>query len=271
MASVNFMKLKGAASVAAILRHCAKDTREKSNHKNKDIDQTRTRDNTDAGTYQQMYDRFRLRIKELDATTNKNKRRDRVLCFALETPVPEGLKDRKDEENWCGDVILQFINRFGKDNLVGFAIHRDERHEYTTADGEKKMSRTHLHCFVVPEINGQLNGKQFSSKKAMIDINREIDRMTKEKYHLAYMTHETARHQRVEKLKKQSLEKELDQLKKRAYEELDDGTIDRLLQLCNELKLPTGESVIDLFNREEQERAKAITWLKDPDRELPER
>ena len=40
-----------------------------------------------------------------------------------------------------------------------------------------KESREHLHFYVIPEIDGQLNGKNFSSKKRMIELNKKLEKL----------------------------------------------------------------------------------------------
>ena len=83
MASVNFLKCKGAGSVKAIMRHCDEDERQQHRHSNPDIDLTATASNESMkglnyGEACREYDR---RIDELDASSNRNKRKDRVTCF----------------------------------------------------------------------------------------------------------------------------------------------------------------------------------------------
>ena len=54
-------------------------------------------------------------------------------------------------------------------------MHQDEKHAYIHAEtGERCMSRSHLQCYVVPEHNGKLNGKWFSSRANMIKLNNSI-------------------------------------------------------------------------------------------------
>ncbi len=78
--------------------------------------------------------------------------------------------------------------------------HFDEIHNYVD-HGELKESRGHLHFYVIPEINGKLNGKQFSSKKRMIELNKKIDELARTKYHKKFLTHEKPRKRTVEELK----------------------------------------------------------------------
>ena len=209
MASVNFLKCKGSQG-AALMRHCDTWERLEHEHSNPDINKDRTPENvmlglwSEGSTYEEALERYKSRIAELDASTNHNRRRDRVSLFALETACPAGME--KDQAvSWCKDVYMLIQRRFKARNVVCGYIHVDEIHEYLD-HGEVKESRVHIHTFVVPEIGGTLNGKAFSSKAAMQGLNKEIDSMTRDVYHCPFLTGEgeAARQRSVEELKEQS-------------------------------------------------------------------
>ena len=226
MGSVNFEKCKSARSVTALMRHCCKDKRLKTKHSNKHINKALTKYNFDYTNYDANYDdnynilfekcdsyeqaknAYFKQIAYLDATTNTNHRPDRVTCFTLEMPAPAEL-DLQQASAWSHDVINLLIHRYGADNVASAHFHADEKHKYKVKgeNGEIKdiESRYHLHAFVIPEVNGKLNGKQFSSRKNMIQLNKAIDDMTLEKYNCHFMDGTKRKSRKtVEELKNQS-------------------------------------------------------------------
>lgn len=200
MSSVNFEKIKqNGKPVSSYLRHNDTEERLKHEHQNKDINKELTPNNLDWNgiDYQKAKSRFNSRISELDETPGQNKRKDRVVAFALCLTVP---KDVKDKVGFFNDVMKLFEKNFGKENIVQANLHCDEVHEYLE-NGTVKTSLEHIHCVIIPEINGILNGKKFSSKSAMSGINKTIDQMCREKYGCQFMTRETPKHKTVEELK----------------------------------------------------------------------
>ena len=55
--------------------------------------------------------------------------------------------------------------------------------------------------YVIPEIDGKLNGKQFSSKTSMKSLNKAIDKLAKDKYKVPFLAGIEARKRSVEELK----------------------------------------------------------------------
>lgn len=189
MASVDYMKVKTRAHLYNLIDHCSTETRLEGRHRNKHIDLTQTAAvNDQAWDAETSRERFRARIAELDATTNKNKRKDRVEAFALEVKPPDGIPlDR--QEIWLEDVYELMEGRLGADNVIGAYIHADEIHEYRDArTGLKRMSRMELHLLAVPEVKGQLNGRKFSSPSSMRAMNKAIDKMTLERYGVSFLS-----------------------------------------------------------------------------------
>lgn len=206
MASIDFKKCKGGTSAKAIFRHCATDTREKGNHKNQDIDKTLTKQNLYYKTqcYADVVRAYDDRLKELEKT-NKNHRKDAVTALCLEIPVPANIPPGKIRE-WSSDTLHILEGFYGADNLLGAFVHVDERHHYRDArDGQLKTSREHIHAFLVPELNGQLNAKVVMGRGRMREINNRVDDMTRSKYGLKFKTGEgKKRVESVEELKQQS-------------------------------------------------------------------
>ena len=204
MASIHYGKIKGAGQAKAWMRHCATEERKKREHRNEDVDKTRTSENVDflKLTYAESCKKYDDRIKELDESTNTNKRRDRVTLYGLIISMPSGLS--RDQEKRLMEVSISlFGEKYGWENIMGAYGHWDEIHEYAR-DEQFKSSRAHLHLFVVPEISGRLCGKEFSSKKAMKEMNRAIDRECYERFGKHFLTGEKPERKTVEELKTRS-------------------------------------------------------------------
>ena len=226
MASVNFQKCKGGSSTKAIIRHCDKEERKIASHSNESIDKTRTDDNwtytfsktKEDGTkikkqlnYQETCTRYDRRIKAIDEGGNKNKRKDRVTCFALCVPVPEGIKP-EDIDKFYGGVNHILNEKYGRKNLVNVYIHFDEVHDYKDAEtGQERTSRVHGHYFYIPERNGQLDGKWFSSRANMVEVNKKIDDYCRHNFGIRFMDGSKKKSRKtVEELKNESAQREYD-------------------------------------------------------------
>ncbi|MGI5947200.1 MAG: plasmid recombination protein [Lachnospiraceae bacterium] len=259
MASVNFQKIKSTSTVKAILRHCDKEERLRHEHSNKDIDIAETHKNVSyiKLSYEQKCKRYDNRIKYLDSLPCANKRADRVVAFALNVSACENMSYDEAKE-FFKDVSKIYLQKFGVENIISLDAHFDEIHQYLD-NGTVKESRAHLQSVVIPEINNKLNGKKFSSKKAMMELNQEIDKLAKEKYHKKFLTHEKPRHKTVEELKHLSDDEVIERTKKlekaqqeltklkEAKEELSDS-IENVI-VANEVMMKTLNSVRDFSNR----------------------
>lgn len=212
MASVNWHKCNGSRSTKSIIRHCVTDTRLKQNHSNTDIDKSLTEQNWSLYglNYADLCAKYDARINDLDSTTNDNKRKDRVTCFSLYTSCPRDLPEDKADE-WFAKTIEIIKSKYGEKNIIDAVVHKDEVHEYIDPKTKEKcISRSHVHVFVVPEKNGKLIAKEFSSRSNMKSLNKAIHEMTERDYGVKYMTGEQARHKSVEVLKNESKIAELD-------------------------------------------------------------
>ena len=190
MASVNFRgKCKGAGEAKAVMRHSEPEERLAREHSNTEINKERTKLNRSCFglSYKKACEKYDERIQDLDATTNKNKRKDRVTMFDLYVPTPKELPE-ENENKWFSKVLSLIAKQYGKENIIDAHIHRDEIHEYTDArTGEKATSRTHMHAWLIPEINGGLNGKLFSSNANMMRLNNSIQEMTERDFGVEFM------------------------------------------------------------------------------------
>lgn len=247
MASVNYMKLHGRADVARIARHCDVRERQQHEHSNIHIDKTKTDKNgqmKSRGFYSDTMAYYDNRIADLDATTNTNKRRDRVTAFALEIPKPEQIP-MKQFSLICMNRIREM---YGRNNIVNFYIHNDEQHDYMD-HGEIRTSLDHVHAIVIPEIDGRLNGKKFSSKSNMKKLNQMIDADCRS-CGFTFMTGAEPRKRTVEELKRAS-EKEIQEL----YDVK--GKYERLRKFAGRYKTKTGQSITEEFDKTEMKRGKS--------------
>ena len=214
MASVDFMKFKGAGHTKAIMRHNDKELREKNEHSNQQIDKDETYLNTSIKglSYAEICQAYDDRIAFLDENGNKNKRKDRVTAFGLNVPIPKDLTEQQ-EETWFRRVFEITVEQYGEENVLDMQIHRDEKHQYKNkVTGEWNESRTHGHMMVVPEFDGQLNGKEFSSKKNMIQLNNSIQAMSEAEFGVQFMDgSKTKSRETMETLKFASRQAELDE------------------------------------------------------------
>lgn len=211
MASAKFEggKCKGSVKVKAFFRHDEKVQRLSYEHTNEHIDKSRTHLNTSAYglSYKEACMKYDKRIAELDTTTNTNMRKDRVTMQSIEIPVPEGLT-YASHQSFFDNVKEILCAMFGEVNLIEAFYHYDEEHEYIVPETkEKKMSRNHGHYNFVPEVDGQLNGKAFSSRANMKKLNGAIDKMCQMEFGVLFMDGSKKKGKKtVEQLKNESKE-----------------------------------------------------------------
>lgn len=210
MASVNYVKLKTKQKIKAYFAHCDNNIRvETEYHKNEDINRDLTYKNKQlkGRDYKKTCQLFDERIAYLDSLPNANKRSDRVLLFGLDIPCPSGMVDDEETiDKWYFDVLNIVGGMYGKNNIMNMYVHKDEIHDYiNTRTGEETTSRIHAHIYVVPEHEGRLNGKWFSSRGNMKKLNNAIQKMTEDKYHMKFMDGSQMKSKdTVEELKRQS-------------------------------------------------------------------
>ena len=251
MASIDFKKLKTPGEVKAMIRHCDTEERLKHNHSNLDIDKTMTNENVNYTklTYEQSCKRYDKRIEYLDSQPGANLRKDRVTAFGLTVPACENMT-KAESEDFFLDVCRLFQKEFGYKNIISAIGHYDEIHSYID-HGELKESRPHLQFYVIPEIDGKLNGKKFSSKKRMMELNQKVEAIAKEKYNKRFLTHEKPRKRTVEELKRITNSEQEKLLLERTKIEQERN---KLEQECNELEreikklTATEKGTRELFN-----------------------
>ena len=211
MASVNWMKMKTAQQVKAVLRHDCKDTREAAKtHTNADLNKDLTGQNYGVGdTYDTAREAFLKRLEEV--TAGKPVRKDAVVGVGFSIPAPADLPEAR-EKDWFNRVYEILGEKYGKDNICCYAVHEDERHEYIDPDSkESRMSRSHAQGVMVPEVGGRLCAKEFVSRARMIEINNVIDEMSKQEFGVQFMdgTKKKSRGS-VETMKQRSAQEQID-------------------------------------------------------------
>lgn len=202
--SIDFQKMKSMQKACAVMRHNDKKERLERDHKNKQIDKTKTMDNKQAYDYPTSKKRLYDRIRHLDETTNTNHRKDRVVAIGITVALPEGLQDSDKEA--CAVLIGQFLRKeFGAANVAQFAYHVDEVHDYTEPiTGDKKTSREHIHAVIVPEKDGKLQAKSIMTKSSMSRMNKELDAVIYKRFGVHLLTGEKPLKRSVEELKHMS-------------------------------------------------------------------
>ena len=204
MAGVQYKKIKNVGQLKAYFRHDDKVIREiTEEHSNEHINKELTKNNAQMSNraYADTCKFFDDRIAYLDSHGNTNRRHDRVVAFGLYVPLPDGIPDGNkpfssdDKQMVFAKKVLHIVQeQYGKDNVVQCYLHRDEQHDYVDAvDGSEKESLHHLHIYVVPEHNGKLNGKWFSSRSNMVKLNKSIDTMCSEEFGLHFVKNSNAK------------------------------------------------------------------------------
>lgn len=192
MSSVDWAKFQKGQS-KAILMHCDGDERVCRSHSNVHIDASKTYQNIALGLCAQrevLYKTFDDIVTKCNekqvAESGKSIRKDQVRLIGLSITVPKDLPEEKYED-WFRDTYEVLCKTYGK-RVLGADCHFDEVHEYTDVrSGEKVESRPHMHAFVVPEVDGKLNGKVFVTRKAMTSINNTLQEMTQKSYGCDFM------------------------------------------------------------------------------------
>lgn len=213
MASINWEKYKTSTEAKAHIRHNEKQCRERTKeHNNQHIDKGKTYLN-----YSLMHRSYAERcqiyddvISDVQKRTKKALRKDAVTCLGLETAVPEQLP-KNEIQAWFLSYHKILCNFFGVENIIDTDVHYDEQHEYIDPETHKKtMSRVHSHTLIVPRTSdGRLCCKEISSRKNIVELNRQIEEMSQREYGVQFNNGKTARKKSVEQLKAESLKLEV--------------------------------------------------------------
>lgn len=223
MASVNFQKIKTVQEAKAKIRHDDMEKRLETNHKNVDIDKSKTHLNLvyfKDLNYEKVCKKYDDFLAKHDKLLNANKRKDRVTCVCLEIPTPDGLPPEKEDEFFykVGDTLCEI---YGKDNLLQGYFHKDEQHEYY--DPSKKqnvMSKNHATFRFMPFVkdtdgNNRLLAKEFTKRDNLIAVNNKIHDMCLKEFGVQFNNGSKKKGKSVEELKRDSI-KAVDELKAQA-------------------------------------------------------
>ena len=214
MASIGYLKLKTRNDIRGVLRHCDPKCRMEDQHSNVDIDKSKTAQNMQylPCNFVDTYNRFTRMIRELDTVPGANKRKDRVEAFALNIPFPEEISQTPERWREFGAWLIKWCAEHYK--VVNAYLHVDESHEYLSS-GVLHMSRPHVHLVCIPEVDGRLCGKKFSSPKQMSSMNKQLDADIMKEFGVHFLTHEEPRKKKVEELKLESYKELTEDVQKR--------------------------------------------------------
>lgn len=262
MASVDWLKLKGANESKARFWHCDEQKRIEHEHSNKQIDKSRTPMNMAFGAFTEGYDavcaKYDEMIAELDSKEGANKRKDRVTCVGWNIPAPAGMSD-DEARKWFSEVYDTLYAKYG-DCMVGGSAHFDEVHAYRDAEtGEARESRPHLHVYAVPVVEGRLNAKQFMARRNMVEMNNAIERMTQE-YFPSYKFMDGSKKKSkksVEELKNESAMKEAEAEASRIVEDAQKAS----KGVLSDAKAKA-EEIVEEAEKEAQKRSDALVGAK---------
>lgn len=211
-------KCKSVQQAKAFFRHNDRDRRQEGQHTNPHIDKSKTHENfTYRGlSYKALCKAFDDRLAAVDMGRESTGKNARVVLQSVILYPPKGLT-REQEKDWFMDAGKVLEARYG-DDFLEMQVDMDEEHEYTDKDtGEKVMSRNHGHARLFPAVDGQLNGKAFSSSANMRALNHALDVMSVKKYGVPMMDGTKKKGgASVEALKAASLRVEVEQLEERA-------------------------------------------------------
>ena len=191
MSSLNLAKIK-QHELKALLRHCDKNERLKVEHSNEDINKEMTWKNAQfCGSYEEVCNYFDDILRELDSKPKANTRYDRVVAYAIEGTLPEPDEEKdtqKQRDAWIAGIEKVIKREYPEMVVLAKYIHYDEVHEYINPEnGERVFSRPHVHMYVMPVIEGRLNGKKFfQHKTSLIQLHRQIDDLTRSIYGFSY-------------------------------------------------------------------------------------
>lgn len=267
-------KIKNMRMFKGLIRHCAPDTRYGDNQKNEHVDKSKAGLNYSFLnlTYAERVERLQNRLKALEST-NTNKRKDRVFAYSVEIAAPAELK-LDQAKKWFIHTMAYMSAVYGydnPDNLIYADLHCDEVHDYIGPGNERRTSRIHAHLCFVPEKDGSLNAKWFSSKSNMQKANRVMDNMCREKGYGTFLTGAKTRSRKtVSELKFESaerLEKQYNDLDAQIRSKIDEkASLDAEVEKYkgeHEKRLKNDSERSERLNKAVDEAEKALKRLKD--------
>lgn len=214
-------KAKSTQQAKAWMRHNSKKERIEANHSNTEIDKSRTPLNFSFRglSYKQRCAAYDKRMGEIDQGKPGSGKNARTVLQSVTVYAPEALRgDLPKLREWFHRVGELAEQQFRSENVIDMAVDVDEVHSYLD-EQEKvwKLAAEHGHLWLVPEVDGKLNGKQFSRRAAIVKFNDAIQYMTEREFGCAFNDGtKKKRRGTVEQLKARTLRAEVEQLQEQA-------------------------------------------------------
>ena len=132
------------------------------------------------------------RITKVGCTTRRNSVRIEEILFSAS---PEFFKRDEDgraedysDSKWVKDTMTYLINKYGKENVIGFTLHQDEK-------------SPHIHAMVVPiTADGRLSCKEVFSPTTLVDNQDEYAEVMKHHGLVRGVKKSQAEHQPMKKM-----------------------------------------------------------------------
>ena len=214
-------KAKSTQQAKAWMRHNSKEERIEANHSNTEIDKSRTPLNFSFRglSYKQRCAAYDKRMGEIDQGKPGSGKNARTVLQSVTVYAPEALRgDLPKLREWFHRVGELAEQQFRPENVIDMAVDVEEVHPYLD-EQEKvwKLAAEHGHLWLVPEVDGKLNGKQFSRRAAIVKFNDAIQYMTEREFGCAFNDGtKKKRRGTVEQLKARTLRAEVEQLQEQA-------------------------------------------------------
>lgn len=220
MASVNWKKMT-TQTAGAMKRHLGQYEREHGNHSNEHIDKKLSHQNYCIGCddFSDAFDAMKKRVAEVDKMyPPERKRADRKTACFLEIPCPNEIRLQGKSDDFFAKSFELMQNFFGKENVHGGFVHKDELHEYRDKDGSIKMSMEHMHLLVSAYAEWQqkdrktgemverkgINGRNFETRPRLNKLNNMMQEMCQREFGVSFNTGEKPQKKSVERLKNES-------------------------------------------------------------------
>lgn len=177
-------KFHGAGEAKAVMRHSDKIERLKHDHANPHVGAAPDTHNFNFKglDYAGMCKAYDDRIAQIDTGRQASGKNERVTMQGLILQTPAGITDDLFALQWFRKVGDIMNSRYGA-NFLEMSVHFDEVHNYVDPETHQTVrSRPHAHVFLVPEVDGRLNGKAFASRAELKDLNNAIQKMTHDSF-----------------------------------------------------------------------------------------
>lgn len=209
MASLDLEKLT-LSEARGRLVHLGQREREQLNHSNPDIDKSLTPLNYTIGCsdYSEAVRKMEERTKEVDEVQppKRNMGDKRIVAVSVWAPCPQSIRDSGRADEFHQAVYDFLCDYYGAENVHGMCVHKDEIHTYVDKQGEARESLEHSHTLVSAYTKTKgINGKEFTQKKNLIDVQKAMNKMVRERFGTDYNTGDTPSKKTVEQLKREQI------------------------------------------------------------------